>query len=460
MITTVIPSGDKPRKRALLIYAGWGMDPQPFVGLSRPGYDIAVAWNHTDATPPQGLDGYEEVVVLAWSFGVAEAARWLVTRPANVTKAVAVNGTPWPVDDRRGIPKAVYEGTLAGLNDRNLRKFMVRMCGGMTPWKAFEPVAPNSRTLANLTAELEATGHRPAPGDDAVTLFDSVYIGGADAIIPAEAQREAWRNHCHVTELPDTPHLPDFASIITAEFIAKPMVGRRFGRAAGTYTESASVQADVAAKLEGLWSDLEPGRSYGHVIEVGSGTGIFTRLYSAERKIERLTLWDIAECPAENYPAGSAFSCTDAETAITMQPDGSADAVVSSSTLQWFNSPRRFMREVARVLRPGGMAVLSAYGADTFGEIAALQPSRLPYLDQAGWVAIIPDSLETLFVGQERLPLRFGSASEMAAHLRQTGVNATGGGSVAAARALMRITDPILTYHPIYMVLRKRYNEK
>lgn len=36
----------------ILLFAGWGMSPAPFAGLTRSGYDIAVVWDYRDLSAP------------------------------------------------------------------------------------------------------------------------------------------------------------------------------------------------------------------------------------------------------------------------------------------------------------------------------------------------------------------------------------------------------------------------
>ena len=45
-----------------------------------------------------------------------------------ICERVALNGTVTPVDDLKGIPQQVFEGTLEGLNEVALEKFIRRMC--------------------------------------------------------------------------------------------------------------------------------------------------------------------------------------------------------------------------------------------------------------------------------------------------------------------------------------------
>ena len=69
----------KDRKKSLILFfAGWSMDTTPFTGLSQLDCDSVVVYDYTDLSLEKNiLDGYANVFVFAWSFGVYAAAYWL-----------------------------------------------------------------------------------------------------------------------------------------------------------------------------------------------------------------------------------------------------------------------------------------------------------------------------------------------------------------------------------------------
>lgn len=91
-------------------------------------------------------EGYEDIRVVGWSMGVWAASQVLGRSCLPITESVAVNGTMTPVDDSRGIPNAIYEGTLKGLNDVTLRKFFRRMCGSAVLLEDFLTRSPGRST--------------------------------------------------------------------------------------------------------------------------------------------------------------------------------------------------------------------------------------------------------------------------------------------------------------------------
>lgn len=440
-------------RRLLLIFAGWGMDARPFAALRRPGYDVAVVYDYRTYDFGQVPDCYDEVCIVAWSFGVAAAADFMAARPElHFTLRVAVNGTLTPVDDLTGIPRAIFDGTLAGLDERSLLKFYRRMCGSTTAFAAFSSSMP-VRQIDELADELRAIDSRESTGRP-IEAWDHVMIGSADAIIPAANQQRAWESHPSVEIIADGAHLVDFSALLDRLLIDKELVGSRFSGSQATYDSEADVQRRMAHTLADLFAAGRP-TQLRDVIEAGPGTGFLTlRIAAALPPGCRFTLWDLA--PIDASLPGEHRRC-DAEAAIRELPDASVDAVVSAATMQWFNAPLRFIAEAYRALRPGGTIAVSTFGDLNFRELAPFATRRagMPAdilrrrLAAYGIDATVSESIETR---------RFDSPHSLLRHISLTGVNASESDSrraLRSARALIEAGVSELTYHPIYITVRK-----
>ncbi len=182
--------GDAP---ITLFFAGWGMDENPFLRFipSDRGFVICYDYRFLELDE-RLLAPYSSIRVIAWSMGVWAASQVLTGKELPVSETIAVNGTPYPVDDRRGIPEAIFQGTLDNLNERALYKFRRRMCSA----KSLDGFLTNppARSLESLREELAAIGAGYAK--DAVPEFqwNRVYIGGEDKVFPPANQMEAWKD--------------------------------------------------------------------------------------------------------------------------------------------------------------------------------------------------------------------------------------------------------------------------
>ncbi len=436
--------------RAVVIFAGWAMDAHPFATLRKDGYDIYVAYDYRKtAADISMLDGYEEVCIIAWSWGVPAAAEFIHNNRhlLHVTAAIAVNGTMTPIDDKSGIPENIFQGTLDGLTEASLVKFYRRVCGSAAAYRQFAQYAPK-RDFATLRPELEAIRDNGASCQSPL-IFDRVIINNNDLIIPSANQRLAWEGHPCVTET-EGCHLPDFQRILDLHIRDKSLIGERFSAASATYPQEASVQRHIAQHLFELWRkhDDRPQQS---ILEFGVGCGFMTEHYINEPWCHHAQLVDL-------YPSFDGVTIGDAETHTFTSAE--CDTIVTASAMQWFNSPRRFLQRAASSLPSGGMMVLSGFGELHFSELDGIVPKSLYYHSVEDFAKLLPDDLQLVAADEERMTISFESMREMLTHLRLTGVNGVSSRqTVGITRRLlsaMEHTEALtLTYHPTYFILKK-----
>ena len=211
-----------------LFFAGWGMDSRPFAWAADSphtvGCDFAVCYDYTGLNlrgaeladiEMGGVDirGYSDVRVRAWSLGVYAASVVLPGLNCNVSTAVAINGTLWPVDDELGIPHAVYDATAANLSAESLERFNRRMCGAHRA--VFEARRP-LRTVDSLRAELlhirECAADR---GRAQFTGWTKAVLSSRDKIFPIANMRRAWPATPQLEQ--DEPHYMPDIPFVTAE---------------------------------------------------------------------------------------------------------------------------------------------------------------------------------------------------------------------------------------------------
>ncbi|WP_302614215.1 pimeloyl-ACP methyl esterase BioG family protein, partial [uncultured Bacteroides sp.] len=132
------------QKHLLLFFAGWGMDETPFLQLHPTDKDWMLCYDYRslefDATT---LQEYSEITLIAWSMGVWVASQIMKQHPSlPVSQSIAINGTPYPIHETKGISPAIFAGTLQGLNEQSLQKFQRRMCGSAADYQAFQSIVP------------------------------------------------------------------------------------------------------------------------------------------------------------------------------------------------------------------------------------------------------------------------------------------------------------------------------
>lgn len=441
-------------ERLILIMAGWSMDPRPFKDLSCDGYDIAVAWDYTDEhVDGSKLQSYREVVLIAWSMGVYETARVIPGLNLPISLSIAVNGTEFPVDDLRGIPNDVFTGTLDSLSEVSLPRFNRRMCGSREALARFDAVKPE-RSIDSLREELRVIGERAATGQQTSLDWGLVLIGANDMIFPAKAQREAWKGR-HIIEI-DSPHYPDFQSIIDRYIIDKVKVARCFELTRQVYNTEASLQHKVAQSLIDKLLKNIPSRHFPTIVEIGGGSGRLSRLVADNLTRDRYEIWDIAPMTLNITADDIVPVVDDAEILLASLPDNSIDLFVSSSTLQWMNSPLGAMRNMARALKPGGTLAIAVYCDGTYRDVAQQLGSTLHYHDHTEYINTLTDCQMNISYSTDCLTVDFPDTRSLLDHIRATGVNATRSVDTATLRDVLRNnTLRSLQYNTLYIIATK-----
>ena len=99
----------------IVVALGWASEPRLVQNIPTEGYDVLVLYDYRTLEPLAAADtaSYGQITLLAWSFGVWVAEQ--VCRDIPFRRAVALNGTPLPVDARYGIPPQAMAVTRQGI---------------------------------------------------------------------------------------------------------------------------------------------------------------------------------------------------------------------------------------------------------------------------------------------------------------------------------------------------------
>ncbi len=190
--------------RLTLFFAGWGGEENLFREYAPQDSDFLLCYDYRSlAFDASLLDGYKQIRLAAWSMGVWAASQVLSGLRLPLTEKIAVNGTPVPINDTKGIPEAVFRGTLEGFNPVTLQKFRRRMCGTTEGVKAFLSHAP-CRPVEDLQEELECIYNAVLARPLLPFAWDKAFIGSRDKIFPLPNQLAAWEGT--VVEVCDEEH--------------------------------------------------------------------------------------------------------------------------------------------------------------------------------------------------------------------------------------------------------------
>ncbi len=209
MQTTILRTGEG-NPRLLIFFTGWGTTPEVADHLLLPNKcDYLTAYDFRTLYPLPQIPEYEEVYMVGWSMGVWALDQLASLLPAP-TKAIAINGTPIPMNDQYGIPRDIFIGTLEGLDDTNRERFNRRMCGGRALLSVFNTFA--QRSTADLRDELYGSYLKAKDIDPDASprlRWTKALTSEKDLIVPPQNQLRYWGKHgVPVTELKGCGHYP------------------------------------------------------------------------------------------------------------------------------------------------------------------------------------------------------------------------------------------------------------
>ncbi len=168
---------------------GWAATPNAIAHICPTNYDVLAICNYTQITPLRKEDfaSYDRIYLFAWSFGVWVAEQTCRNLP--LYKAIALNGTPYPVDTRYGMRLRVVL--------RSMRQ-LARM-GGNNPAaehqeaSRYMPDGPYpDRSPHEKVTELENLAAWSTENTECSIQWDKAYIADKDEIFSPNNMRAYW----------------------------------------------------------------------------------------------------------------------------------------------------------------------------------------------------------------------------------------------------------------------------
>jgi malonyl-CoA O-methyltransferase len=222
------------------------------------------------------------------------------------------------------------------------------------------------------------------------------------------------------------------------QHISKHKIRRAFNRAAESYDDAAVLQKEVCSRLlEKLeYIRLSPQM----VLDAGVGTGEAVIPLLKRYKKSRLIALDLSErmlAKALNHRGllrKPELVCAD----IEQLPfgDDNFELIFSSLTLQWCNDLQATLRDLLRVLKPGGLLLFTTFGPDTLKELRACwqQIDDAVHVNQFTDMHDIGDGLMQAgfadpVMEAETITVNYGSVDKLMSDLRAIGANVTATGS-------------------------------
>lgn len=146
----------------------------------------------------------------------------------------------------------------------------------------------------------------------------------------------------------------------------KQAIAASFGKAAKHYDQSAAFQRQVGHQLLETLPCLPQGS---HWLDTGCGTGYFTRqLQAMDYQTTAIDLSEPMLAQAKARCNGTGVFCV-ADAESLPFPDNHFDAAFSSLALQWCSDLAVPLRELQRVVKPGGVIGITTLAEGTLFEL-------------------------------------------------------------------------------------------
>lgn len=256
------------------------------------------------------------------------------------------------------------------------------------------------------------------------------------------------------------------------KYIDKGLVRQRFSKARHTYSDNAVIQKHIAEQMNNIIKRFAPQTRKNNVLEIGCGTGLFTRIFLKDNTVNKLIMNDICEemeCQIhELLTENNRFLPGDAE---TIDLPENQDMIISCSAIQWFDNPISFLNECRKKLTDSGILAISTFAPDNFWEIASVNSSMLRYIDVETIRDALTEYYDIIYSGEERICLYFNSPEDVLRHLKNTGVNGIKkekwtrkelNSFITRYKELFSTENDMvtLTYNPIYLICKKKNHEE
>ena len=177
----------------------------------------------------------------------------------------------------------------------------------------------------------------------------------------------------------------------------KRRISRAFGRKAVSYEGRATVQSELITLLaEKIIASRQSG---GRWADLGCGTGMFASVCGKKGFFRRFIGVDISFEPLIIYNKKRISSSLTVQADISRLPlkKRTFDAAVCASTFQWLDNVPDVLKDIASILKKGGLFAFSVFIQGSFRELLSVQrqfsiPAPVQCPETAGFVRALKDA--------------------------------------------------------------------
>lgn len=182
--------------KLIIFFTGWSFDYKPFEFLNCEDFDVLIIYDYNDLELPQ-IPEYKEYFLISWSMGVY-TSYLLKDKLPKFTKKIAINGTPFPVNDEYGIPLKPFILTLRHAKTGLEGKFYQNIFNSENEYTQYTKTQVE-RTIENRVSELNTLYSKIKSTEISYqNYFDTAIISNNDKIIPTKNQINFWEGKTEI----------------------------------------------------------------------------------------------------------------------------------------------------------------------------------------------------------------------------------------------------------------------
>ncbi|OGQ97526.1 MAG: hypothetical protein A2521_10030 [Deltaproteobacteria bacterium RIFOXYD12_FULL_57_12] len=325
-------------------------------------------------------EGIRQIALVGWSMGGYLALDFARAYPEAVRQLTLVSiRRQWPAAEIRHL-RAALTTDPAGFLTEFYRKCFI---GHRSAFRVFA-AGLQREYLQNLTPATVALLQRGldyvAQADNRpIAGINTLLIHGRQDIISPVNQMPDTNDTIAVELLNNCGHLPFLARQCSlVQDLQKEKIRKKFSRAAVTYDSHALIQQETARQMAELAAKNAESAPFRNILELGCGTGNYTRMLAERFPTARILAIDFSE---EMLAAArvklAAFSNTvflraDCERYLEMaccKTSESWHLITANGTLQWFSNIEKTLTNISRLLAADGLFTGTIFGPRTLEEL-------------------------------------------------------------------------------------------
>jgi len=193
----------------IIFFTGWSFDETPFKFLKCENFDVLFIYDYTKCSLDKIANrvNYKHKYLIAWSMGVYAAYKFK-NLFYDFDKKIAINGTPFPVDDEFGIPKKPFLLTLRHAKTGLEGKFYQNIFDNFIEYERYIQT-PVKRTIENRVEELNEL-YKLIQSDNIIYdhFYTYAFVSLRDKIIPSKNQIKFWTKFNTPIKQLESGHFP------------------------------------------------------------------------------------------------------------------------------------------------------------------------------------------------------------------------------------------------------------